>query len=317
MTEDNDISVAIACQGGGSHTAFTAGVLTEILRNCPERYEIESLSGTSGGAICAALAWDGLRRDDTPGAIARLEGFWSDIATTAPWDRLTNEWAVATGRLAGNVGTFGVSPYRNPLSTTARAELAQAIERFVEFDDDDVRSAPPHLFVGAVDVESGSFTVFEDGDEEVSALLASAAIPTLFRAVAIDGTGHWDGLFSQNPPIRQFTKGVPAHQKPDEIWVVRINPTARNETPRSLTEIVDRRNELSGNLSLEQEKHMIESINDLIAEGVVDDERYKHIELREVQLSGSFDLPSKLDRSPAFLDDLLERGRENASRFWD
>jgi NTE family protein len=315
MSESTQTAVAIACQGGGSHTAFTAGVLKEILRNCPSEYEITALSGTSGGAMCAALAWDGLRRDDPEGAIERLDGFWNDIAASAPWEQLTNNATLWSSRLTSEIGTFGLSPYRSPLSETTERQFRDLIERHVRFDGT-ARTAPPHLYVGAVNVESGSFEIFTDGDEGVSALLASAAIPTLFRAVEIDGAGHWDGLFSQNPPIRHFTSEVPAERKPDEIWIVRINPRTTADTPRSLDRITDRRNELSGNLSLEQEKHMIESINDLIAEKIITHERYKPIDLREIELDMDLDVHSKLNRDPDFLERLMTRGESKASDFW-
>ena len=315
MAERNETAVAIACQGGGSHTAFTAGVLKEILRNSPNEYQISALSGTSGGAMCAALAWDGLRRDDPEGAIDRLNGFWNDIAAQSTSEQLTNTWALLGGRLTSEFGSFGVSPYLNPLSVTAERQLRETIERHIQFDDV-VPSAPPHLFVGAVNVESGAFKVFTDGEEEATALLASAAIPNLFRAVEIDGVGHWDGLFSQNPPIRHFTSEVSAEEKPDEIWIIRINPEMTDDIPRSLDDIADRRNELSGNLSLEQEIHMIQSINDLIDEGVIDDERYKHIQLREIELDWELDIHSKLDRDPDFLRRLVDYGTTKASEFW-
>jgi NTE family protein len=316
MPENTEATVAIACQGGGSHTAFSAGVLRGILRELPAEYEIGALSGTSGGAMCAALAWDGLRRGDTEGAIDRLEGFWDDVAAETPWDRFVNDAALLGSRLTAEFGTFGVSPYRHGASVAAQRELRETVERHVRFDDDDVPTSPPHLFVGAVDVESGSFEVFVDGEAGTDALLASAAVPNLFRAVEIDGAGHWDGLFSQNPPIRQFVSEVPPEDKPDEVWIVRINPVKRDGTPRSLDDIADRRNELSGNLSLAQEAHTIETINDLIDEGVVDDERYKRIELREVALGGNLDVQSKLDRSRDFLEELMERGEAKASEFW-
>lgn len=315
MAERNETTVAIACQGGGSHTAFTAGVLTEILRNCPGEYEIGALSGTSGGAMCAALAWDGLRRDDPEGAIDRLDGFWDDIAARSPWAQFTNTMSLWSGRVASEFGSFGVSPYRHSLSTAAHHQFRETIERHIEFDDV-ASAAPPHLFVGAVDVESGSFEVFTDGEHGASALLASAAIPNMFRAVDIDGAGHWDGLFSQNPPIRHFTSEVPAEQKPDEIWIIRIDPLVTGEVPRSLDEIADRRNELAGNLSLQQEKHMIESINDLVARDVITDDRYKHIDLREVALDMELDIHSKLNRDPDFLQTLMDRGAATASDFW-
>lgn len=314
-TAEDTTQVAIACQGGGSHTAFTAGALKEILRNHPDRYEISALSGTSGGAMCAALAWDGLRRDDVDGAIDRLDGFWDDMAAKTPWDRFTNGWSLWTSRALSQFGSIGASPYSSSLSEIAKRQLRETIEQHVGFDDA-VASAPPHLFVGAVDVESGSFKVFADGEEGATALLASAAIPTLFRAVEIDGAGHWDGLFSQNPPIRHFTSEVSPEEKPDEIWIIRIDPIATGETPRTLDEIADRRNDLSGNLSLEQEKHMIRSINDLIEKGVIDDERYKQIEIREMQLDMELDLLSKRDRDSAFLAELMDRGETKASEFW-
>ena len=308
-------SVAVACQGGGSHTAYTAGALMTILEERPRRYDVTALSGTSGGAMCAALAWDGLRRGDEAGAVDRLEGFWDELSARTPWAQAANAWTLWTARMTAEFGSFGLSPYHHTASETARDDLAAAVERFVDFDDG-APAAPPHLFVGAVDVESGDFEVFTDGEHGVDALLASAAVPTLFRAVEIDGRRYWDGLFSQNPPIRHFTSEVPADEKPDEIWLVRINPVATDATPQSLADIADRRNELAGNLSLEQELHMIESVNDLVDAGVIDDPAYKHIAVREITLAAPLDVHSKLDRSPEFIADLIERGRRDARQFW-
>src|SRR3954452_4047126 len=76
MTTNGRTRVAIACQGGGSHTAFTAGVLQGALSNLPSDVEIVALSGTSGGAICAALAWDALVRGEPKRAIGTLQEFW-------------------------------------------------------------------------------------------------------------------------------------------------------------------------------------------------------------------------------------------------
>lgn len=315
MAETDKTTVAIACQGGGSHTAFTAGALKEILRNCPSEYEITALSGTSGGAMCAALAWDGLRRDDPEGAIERLDSFWEDIAADSPWEVFINNMTIWGRRLTSEFGTFRVSPYHHSISTLLQRQLREPIERHIQFDDA-APPAPPRLFIGAINVESGSFEVFTDGEEGATALLASAALPYLFRAVEIDGMAHWDGLFSQNPPIRHFTTEVPAEQKPDEIWIVRINPLVTDETPHSLYEITDRRNELAGNLSLKQEKHMIESINELIAEDVIDHDRYKQIALHEIALEMELDHHSKLNSDPEFLQRLMDHGAATANDFW-
>ena len=93
-------------------------------------------------------------------------------------------------------------------------------------------------------------------------MLASAAIPTLFRSVHEAGGVYWDGLFSQNPPVRDLLA-----TEPDEIWVIQINAKERSAEPRTMVEIADRRNELSGNLSLYQELHFIEQIDSMIEDG--------------------------------------------------
>jgi len=305
--------VAIACQGGGSHTAFTAGVLCGVLDERPPDVDVVALSGTSGGAINAVLAWSGLRDGDDSLAIERVRGFWRDVSARAPVERAANLWTQWVGRSMEAFGSVELSPYGNPTSRFAERRLAGTIRRHAG----DVEEAPgtPRLYVGAVDVESGEFTVFEDGEGGVEAILASAALPALFPAVEVDGRSYWDGLFSQNPPIRHFTS-TPVEEKPEEIWVVRIDPAGRADVPTTMAEITDRRNELAGNLSLDQEEHAIETINRLIEEGALVDDRYRHIEIREVTLDLDLDATSKLDRDPAFIDRLMRRGERAAPDFW-
>ena len=92
--------VAIACQGGGSHTAFTAGVLKKLLRTEElKRYEVVGLSGTSGGAVCALLAWHHLLRGDGAGAAEALDAFWRDNSATAPHERILNSWILWASNL--------------------------------------------------------------------------------------------------------------------------------------------------------------------------------------------------------------------------
>lgn len=337
------VRVAIACQGGGSHTAFTGGVLEEIIRHAPARYDIIALSGTSGGAMCATLAWDGLRRDDPDDAVTRLTGFWDDMAATDPLDRTAASLTLWGQRLFDDVvaGSLGISPFLNPAARLGQRRLREAIDRHVGFDDA-VRTSPPHLFVGAVNAETGRFEVFTDDPDgptalkvrpdglggtvrsladPCDALLASAAYPYVFPAVEIAGRdgapeGHWDGLFSQNPPIRHFTIEEEVSRKPDQIWLVRINPRRVDRTPRSIGEIAHRRNALAGNISVHQELHAIETVNDFIANGVIDDDRYRQIEIREIGLQLGLDHHSKLDRTPALLERLRERGRTAAPALW-
>lgn len=312
--------VAIACQGGGSHTAFTAGVLSRLLQEAPSSYEVVGLSGTSGGAVCALLAWYALRDGDPAGAAALLAEFWADNSATTPLEQIVN----ATIMMAGDLQQFFVapeiSPYDNVLSESAAEEFKQMLRRRVDFERLGTASGDgePLLLVGAVDVLSGEFRVFDSRRDRISpeTILASAAIPTLFRSVHLDGGTYWDGLFSQNPPIREL---VDVH--PDELWVIQINPKQRAGEPRTVLDIADRRNELAGNLSLYQELHFIEKIDQLLDEGLLaGGGKYKSIMVRVIELSPSrlprsLGAASKLNRDPGFIRDLIAHGNEQAGEF--
>src|ERR687893_1150094 len=195
------------------------------------------------------------------------------------------------------------------------------LERRVNFGGVGVQpeGSYPMLLVGAVDVISGEFRTFNSRRDRISpeTILASAAIPTLFRSVHLDdGGAYWDGLFSQNPPVNQLTD-----ERPDEIWVIQINPKELETEPRSVLEIADRRNELSGNLSLYQELRSIEKIDQLLEEGLLSrDGKYKQIVVRVIELSRSrfarsLGTASKLNRDPRFIEDLMSHGEAQAEEF--
>jgi predicted acylesterase/phospholipase RssA len=240
--------VAIACQGGGSHTAFTAGVLKRLFDSDDiARYEIVGLSGTSGGAVSALLAWSALSDGGPDGVGTRLERFWTENSASAPWQQLVNSWVVGTSSLQ-NVGAApAVSPYHAP--TVALDQFRGLLTHLVDFDriEPDPQARLPMLLIGAVDVLSGDFRAFNSRRDRITpdTVLASAAIPNLFPAVPTDGGTYWDGLFSQNPPVRELLDTLP-----DEIWIIQINPKESTTEPRTVVEIADRRNELAGNLSL-------------------------------------------------------------------
>lgn len=303
--------IAIACQGGGNHTAFTAGVLEELLRpGRLEGRELVGLSGTSGGAVCAALAWSGLVTQGPEEARRRLSAFWAEMAATAPWDAALNDWAVWAARLPVSVD---VSPYA--YSPLAEPTLRRLLARHLDLDAvpaDRERRLRPALLVGAADVLNGGGRAFAGETLRLEEVVASAAVPPLFRAVAADGTLWWDGLYSQNPPVRELFD-LPA--KPHEIWVVRINPRGCAAEPVTSAEIRDRRNEVAGNLPLDHELYLIDKINRLRAEFPALAERYDPVTVREIALDIALDYPSKLDRSPARIERLMNRGRERAAEF--
>lgn len=303
--------VAIACQGGGSHTAFTAGVLKVLIAE--DAHEIVAMSGTSGGGICALLAWYGLLTEGIQGAIHLLDTFWEDIKTSTPLPWLLNRFELASRRVFGEDATLSLLPYFD-VRPWYRAQLSATLSRHIDFAR--IRDLPMsgqiRLMIGAVDLVSGEHRVFDSQRNEVTleAILASAAIPKLFPSVKIDGHFYWDGLFSQNPPLRDLHEA-----QPDEIWIVQINPKKRTKDPRTTSEILDRRNELAGNSSLEQEIYFVQTMNRLRLEGHLSADRYRCIRLRRVALERELDLASKVDRSPTFIEDLQSQGGRAAEEF--
>jgi NTE family protein len=309
-------NVAIACQGGGSHTAFTAGVLRGLLDAWDERDELVGLSGSSGGAINALLTWYGLRTGGETAAADLLAEFWRDIAASDPADRWANDWTVWGSRVrASGAPVPDVSPYEIPWSRLGRERLRGAVERLVDFDrlPDLVADDAPNLIVGTVDINGGEFETFVNEGVTADAIMASAAVPNLFEAVLIHGHWHWDGLFSQNPPINDLLD-TPAARKPDEIWVVQVNPQERDGEPQTLEEIEDRRNELSGNLSLNQELSFIRRVNDWVDAGHMPDS-YKRIAVRRIELERELHCSTKVDRRPSFVRSLMEDGEKRGEAF--
>ena len=311
MKREERPQVAIACQGGGSHAAFTAGLLSRLLEpQFVERYELVALSGTSGGAMCAALAWAGLISGGTEDARARLAGFWRDLEAKEPVDAAMNFWSVWFARLPV---TLEMSPYLfEPL---AEFTLRALLEKHLRLEWLPApRPALPKLLVGATNIQSGDRTVFEGRTLSYDELVASAAVPLLYRAVKAGNALYWDGLFSTNPPVRELTD---LEQVPDEIWVVQINPQRREQEPMNVRDIVDRRNELAGNLSLAQELYFIERVNRLRARHGTLHAKYKHITIRVVELARELDNASKLDRSADLIGGLVEHGKERAALFFE
>ncbi|MDD7938896.1 patatin-like phospholipase family protein [Actinomycetospora lutea] len=316
--------IALAFQGGGSHTAFTAGVVARwVEAGALDGHEVVAVSGTSGGAINALLTWSALRAGRLADVPAALEAFWEDNAARRPVERLGNAVLVGAG-LAQSVGLAPpLNPYLVPPPFDGREEFRRLLRRHVDFDAlaaelPDTAARRPRLVLGAVDVRSGAFRAFDSRRDVITAdtVLASAAIPTLFRAVHVDGGAYWDGLFSQNPPVAPLLD-----DDPDELWVVQINPTRRDDEPRTTLDIADRRNELAGNLSLYQELASIEKIDQLLAAGTLTAASgYRQVAVRVLELSrsvvtGLLGAASKVNRDVAFLRDLRRRGGEQADVF--
>ena len=312
---DDTPRVAIACQGGGSHTAFTAGVLARLFEEPDLDADVVGFSGTSGGAVCATLAWYG-RQHPEEDPVDLLLDFWADLSARSPLARAANDalqFGIALHRMG--VPTSQTTPYNSPAARWGQAELRRLLEEYVDFERlrelaDGVEEG---LFVSAIDVLSGTFEIFREGEVSADAVLASAAEPNLFDAVEVDGRYYWDGLFSKNPPLKDFVTATDVPD-PDEVWLVRINPQERPRVPKTAEAIADRRNELAGNLSLNAEVRFLRQVNEWIEAGYLPEE-YTHTEIRPIRLRRKLEWRTKLDRSPEFIERLVDDGREAAAEF--
>jgi NTE family protein len=312
-------NIGIACQGGGSHTAFTAGVLKRLLDEYDwgEEYDLVGISGTSGGAFNALAAWYGLVTSGTDEAIDLLDSIWGGLSAKEFDDKLLNTWLTTANKMAADGFPFPeFSPYEVPGEEIGKERIRSVLEEHIDFEEipPHCKRTAPELVVGTVNVNAGIFETFTNEDVTVDAILASAAIPDVFEAVKINGHYHWDGLFSQNPPVRDLMN-QPPERKPEELWIVQINAQEHDGEPTTNREIVDRRNELSGNISLNQELRFIEQINEWVDDGKLPAGEFKQTDIHRIEMGERFHSSTKVDRDPEFIAELMELGTERANNF--
>ena len=257
-TAREPVLVDLALQGGGSHGAFTWGVLDRLIEEPWLR--IEAISGTSAGAMNAALVADGWTQGGAEGARAALETYWRRVSQAAafsplqrsPLDRLMGRWTLDTSPayVAMDLMARVVSPYDlNPLGLNPlRAVLAESI------DFDRLARAPIRLFVTATNVRTGRGHIFRNKEITADVLLASACLPTMFHAIEIDGEPYWDGGYAGNPTLTPLVRESDAH----DTILVQINPRERAKLPTTASEIMARMNEITFNAPLIAELRALE-----------------------------------------------------------
>jgi NTE family protein len=317
--------INLALQGGGAHGAFTWGVLEQILSD--ERLVIEGVSGASAGAVNAVMLADGLTRGGREEAQKRLADFWRAASSTGNLpgtQRAVMERLLSFTPLEGapvqawfNAVSRYFSPYDvNPLNINPLKDL---IERFVDFEklraNNDLQ-----IFVSATNVHTGRVRVFSRDKITADAVMASACLPTLFRAVEIDGVPYWDGGYRGNPVIFPFFRTTST----EDVLVVEINPLERKSTPTSASEIMNRINEITFNSSLIDEFRAIDFVARLIDQGRLQrgtgPGQYRRINVHRIVLDRfgtHFDAFSKLSTDYDFFDMLHLSGKRAARRFLD
>jgi len=319
--ERERVLVDFALQGGGSHGAFTWGVLDRMLEE--PWLEIEGVSGTSAGAMNAAVLADGYAAGGAEGARAALESYWRHVSEEArfspfkrsPWDKLLGRWSLDTapGFFFMDLMTRMFSPYQyNPLGSNA---LAPILDKQINFER--LRTSPIKVFITATNVRTGRPRVFRNAEITPDVLMASACLPTLFQAVEIDGEAYWDGGYSGNPTLAPLVSELAS----DDTILIPINPLERPGTPKTPTEILNRLNEVSFNAVAVKELYMMAVLQRHSADLTGDTEACNWARMRvhvvRNPVMNSLGFSSKLNAEWDFLSWLKDEGRKAAQVFLD
>jgi NTE family protein len=324
------VSLDLALQGGGSHGAFTWGVLDRLLDERGIR--LDGISGTSAGALNAGVLATGLAAGGPAGAQAALRAFWHDVAgvrgcfgeTSAdPWAAVfgPSPWAAALPLRAFNLDrnpfyhwfqqlSRSLSPYQfNPLGPNALGTVARR-----HVDEAALRSGTVKLFVVATAVHTGQPRIFSGDALSIDALLASACLPQMFKAVVIDDQPYWDGGYSGNPALWPLIYETAA----DDLLLVKINPLQRQGTPDTASEIADRVNEITFNAGLVAEMRAIHFVQRMLAEDRLDPAHYRSLRMHMVaddEGLAPLKASSKLNTELVFLQRLHDLGAAAADRW--
>jgi NTE family protein len=313
------IKVDYALQGGGAHGAFTWGVLDRLLEE--DWLEVEGISGTSAGAMNAAVMASAYAKGGAPAAREALATFWrrvSRAATFSPFQRgpidvLLGRWTLdnSPAFLAMDLLARVVSPYDVP--AIGGNPLAEVLEESVDFAA--LATGPVKVFVTATNVRTGRARVFRNADITAASLLASACLPQLFQAVEIDGEPYWDGGFAGNPTLFPLVNELES----DDTILVPINPIERPGTPRSARDILDRVNEISFNAVALKELKMLALLRKVADPGNTEGAAWARMRMHVVRNNVMVRLgySSKLNAEWAFLEMLRDEGRKAAQDFLD
>lgn len=322
-SETNNIKIInLALQGGGAHGAFAWGVLDRLLED--DRIHFEGISGTSAGSMNAVVLAYGLLTGGKEGARKKLYQFWQDVAAAGvffnpcqqlPWEQFwysPKNMNQSLGYLFFEFITRWFSPYQlNPLNINPLREVLETHVNFKELKDCQVTK----LFLTATNVGTGQVKIFPTDEVSADAVMASACLPYIYKAVEINGDYYWDGGYSGNPSLFPFFYKTKSH----DILIIHINPIERPAPPLLSAEIYDRINEISFNSALLKEFRAIEFVHKLLENDMLKEEYkkdYKDIFLHSIsadKVLNDLSASSKMSCNWLFLEMLYNRGRAKAN----
>lgn len=306
--------INLALQGGGAHGAFTWGVLDKLLED--GRLGIDGMSGASAGAVNAVMLADGLIRGGPEEARKRLADFWRAASVDGNLSSVQRQVvehlfmanSFASAPMKSWLQSMGVSPgHMNPLNLNP---LKQLIERFVDFEA--IRNSRRDLFVSATNAQTGDLRIFTRPELTAEAVMASAALPPLFRAVEIEGVPYWDGGYTSNPPLLPFLHS----EQSEDVLLVQLFPVRRDAAPVSSRAIAGRTSEIAFNAPLFAELRALAAVDRMAEEQP--GRKLRQLRLHRIVLDENdvaTDPASRLNNSYEFFQALHELGRQAAQRF--
>ena len=312
----------LALQGGGAHGAFTWGVLDRLMRD--RRIFIDGISGTSAGAMNGVVFTDGFIKGGRQGAIESLHTFWQKVSERAMFSssHMMTPWFMKSGDKQWNVDNSPMfmmmdfasrvfSPSQiNPLDINP---LRDILAEMVDFEGLR-RRKDIKLFVSASNVRTCKLKVFRTDEVSVEALMASACLPLIFKAVEIDGEQYWDGGYLANPAIAPLIHECVSK----DVVIVQINPMNRPDAPTTAREILNRINELSFNSTLVREMNGFATISRLIDQGKLHDTPFHHVNFHIIAAEDKMShlgASSKFNADWKFLRYLYELGVETTDKW--
>lgn len=315
--------VTLGLQGGGSHGAFTWGVLDRLLED--DRIDIEGISGASAGAMNAVVFAHGFTVGGREGARQALQDFWGAVATKAPFHSMSEDASPLLGQgLQGSTApalkallflTRFFSPYQlNPFDVNPLRDILLS-----QLDFGRLRTeCRIELFIAATRVSTGTLRLFRTKELTVDALLASSCLPTLHHSIAIDGESYWDGGLTANPPVLPLLHQCSA----DDVILVLLHPSPSPHTPRTAEEISERLSEISFGATLSTELQGLMLAKQEAGRGFISLGRFER-RLRRLHMH-SIESPefmrqlstlSKANREFSFIKALRDEGR-NRAELW-
>ncbi|MDB5512814.1 MAG: patatin [Enterovirga sp.] len=309
--------VSLALQGGGAHGAFTWGVLDALIED--GRLAFEAITGASAGSMNAVVMADGWIEGGPDGARSQLEAFWRHVSLDGGLTKSQREifdmflgcWSLGGSSPMStwlNAWSSAFSPYQtNPLDINP---LRDVLDDLVDFDR--LRASEVKLFVSATNVWTGKGRIFETRELKVEHVMASACLPTVFKAVEVDGEPYWDGGYMGNPALYPVFYAATS----DDILLVQINPIERRETPRGAAEIHNRLNEITFNAGLLNELRNIDFVARLVEAGKLSRDHYKRVLMHRInggRKIDAFTASSRLNADLGFFLELRDLGRESAT----